>query len=581
MKQPLVSCLCPTYGRPWAREFAIDCFRGQTYPSKELIILDDSPREYKGALRAECIAEPRIVIRDTSERYPDLGAKWEWLIAQARGSILALWPDDDWSHPERLQRQVEHLLRKDAESCALDRIHYYDFLTNLKWVYGVPGRYQDQGLIFTRKYHSAGPPFTGLDSNWMHERPAPAVMDGKDLYIATRHGGNHWGGFYREPAAWNPAEFDLPPEIVALKPPTPATPDLSSITAALKRGEIAEISVSRVNETQFVRPPEDRVSCLMLTYNRPRFAQMAVDCFLGQTYSNRELVIVDDGSVPYYPPSDPRIQYIRLTRQVLVGVKWNLAAHAATGALMCFWADDDWHHPERIARQVAALRQGQGQTPRDFQLSAASALKRIPYVDFRDGKRWMCDPSGVSPTPLDGTYLFTRSFFDLGGFPRSNSAESAAFLWNKPLQAVIDAPELYLGVIHGRNVVSGKTFNAPLWQPDNDPLPLPGAIDDLMQAKEKLVMSDHKCTAYIENVTGEDYEIFHQTLKEGTEEAFLRFAKHCARIYLKPGNHFHGADLQNGDYIVECTFGSFRVLDNDGNVERCDHSVGGAAAMVG
>jgi glycosyltransferase involved in cell wall biosynthesis len=39
-----------------------------------------------------------------------------------------------------------------------------------------------------------------------------------------------------------------------------------------------------------------RISCVMVTANRAAIARRAVRCFLDQSWSNRELVIVDDGS---------------------------------------------------------------------------------------------------------------------------------------------------------------------------------------------------------------------------------------------------------------------------------------------
>ena len=51
------------------------------------------------------------------------------------------------------------------------------------------------------------------------------------------------------------------------------------------------------------------VSCVMPTHNRRDFILTAIDCFLNQTYPEKELVIVDDGSdrVKDIIPADPRI----------------------------------------------------------------------------------------------------------------------------------------------------------------------------------------------------------------------------------------------------------------------------------
>ena len=36
------------------------------------------------------------------------------------------------------------------------------------------------------------------------------------------------------------------------------------------------------------------VSCIMPTRGRPAFAQRAIDCFLRQTWEEKELIVVDD-----------------------------------------------------------------------------------------------------------------------------------------------------------------------------------------------------------------------------------------------------------------------------------------------
>ena len=48
-----LTCVCPTYRRPRLLANAIACFVAQTYPNRELIVLDDAgelePREENGA----------------------------------------------------------------------------------------------------------------------------------------------------------------------------------------------------------------------------------------------------------------------------------------------------------------------------------------------------------------------------------------------------------------------------------------------------------------------------------------------------------------------------------------------------
>ncbi|MGA7669174.1 MAG: glycosyltransferase [Nitrolancea sp.] len=104
---PLVSCICLTYGRPpdhkWLLEEAIESFLRQTYPNKELIILNDCPQQ-----ELVCDA-PGVRIVNAPMRYPTLGDKDNAAIAVARGELIARWDDDDISLPSRLAFSVERL----------------------------------------------------------------------------------------------------------------------------------------------------------------------------------------------------------------------------------------------------------------------------------------------------------------------------------------------------------------------------------------------------------------------------------------------------------------------------------------
>src|SRR5690606_9633386 len=104
------------------------------------------------------------------------------------------------------------------------------------------------------------------------------------------------------------------------------------------------------------------VSCLMVTRDRPRLARRAVGCFLAQTYPNAELVIVDDGGVDYGPMLSSLggrapIRYHRLRPEPerRLGALRNESLDRAAGEYVVQWDDDEWYHPERVARQMAPV----------------------------------------------------------------------------------------------------------------------------------------------------------------------------------------------------------------------------------
>ena len=116
LEQALVSCVMPTCNRaPWVRN-AVALFLRQTYPHRELVVVDDS--DDGGATRtAVPTDDPRIRYVRAGDGMT-LGGKRNLGASEARGSIIALWDDDDWYGPDRLAVQVAPLLAGEADITA-------------------------------------------------------------------------------------------------------------------------------------------------------------------------------------------------------------------------------------------------------------------------------------------------------------------------------------------------------------------------------------------------------------------------------------------------------------------------------
>ena len=104
---PLVSCICPTYNRPPSHqhliEEAIESFLRQTYPNKELILLNDC-----GAQELVCDV-PGVRVINVRDRFPSLGDKRNAGVLLSAGELVAPWDDDDISLPWRLSHSVKRL----------------------------------------------------------------------------------------------------------------------------------------------------------------------------------------------------------------------------------------------------------------------------------------------------------------------------------------------------------------------------------------------------------------------------------------------------------------------------------------
>lgn len=100
------------------------------------------------------------------------------------------------------------------------------------------------------------------------------------------------------------------------------------------------------------------VSAIIPTYNRANIVCEAVDSVLQQTYSNIELIVVDDGSTD--ATLDRLARYgdrIRVVSQSNAGASAarNRGIAIANGELIAFLDSDDLWLPTKIARQVALL----------------------------------------------------------------------------------------------------------------------------------------------------------------------------------------------------------------------------------
>ncbi|HYI13238.1 MAG TPA: glycosyltransferase [Thermoanaerobaculia bacterium] len=107
---PLVSCIMPTFDRRPFLPLALECFRQQTYPRRELIVVDDGTDSVEDLVRGE--PDVRYI---RLKRRLTIGAKRNLACREARGEIIAHWDDDDWYGPTRLAVQVEPILSGDAD----------------------------------------------------------------------------------------------------------------------------------------------------------------------------------------------------------------------------------------------------------------------------------------------------------------------------------------------------------------------------------------------------------------------------------------------------------------------------------
>lgn len=136
------------------------------------------------------------------------------------------------------------------------------------------------------------------------------------------------------------------------------------------------------------------VSCLMVTKNRLRQVKNAVECYIKQTYTNRELVVVcdDDRQTQQYIESlrRPDIRFIDVepSPDLTLGSLRNTAIQHAHGYYITQWDDDDWYNPSRIMTQVMLLEEANADITLLGQWLAVWPKQKMYTVSFHRREGW-------------------------------------------------------------------------------------------------------------------------------------------------------------------------------------------------
>src|SRR6185312_16487121 len=198
-----------TYDRLSLAKHAVLSFAAQTYPEKELIVVSDGQARFRHALEryARGLGLARVRFVHPGPERLTLGRLRNLSVEAAAGDIVCQWDDDDYSHPERLKRQVDELTRADAgASFFTDHLQFIDEQATLYWVdwtlaqaasgmdHLAPGTMmvrRDLGFRYPEDGPNArqGEDSVLLDSIWRGTKVAP-LRNAGHLYLYRSHGTN-------------------------------------------------------------------------------------------------------------------------------------------------------------------------------------------------------------------------------------------------------------------------------------------------------------------------------------------------------------------------------------------------------
>jgi glycosyltransferase involved in cell wall biosynthesis len=172
-----------------------------------------------------------------------------------------------------------------------------------------------------------------------------------------------------------------------------------------------------------------KVTCICPTANRPELLVAAMKLFHSQTFTDAELVILDDGVeqslgelqvLPWKQQllREQRIRYYYEKTDSSLGDKHNRLVELARGEYIMHWPDDDWFAPWRIAYQVGLLEQ--------FGWDMCTTSETL-WIDADKKKAWHWNPP--DPRNYNAAELcYRREVWESAPYEDVATGEDAAFV---------------------------------------------------------------------------------------------------------------------------------------------------------
>jgi glycosyltransferase involved in cell wall biosynthesis len=169
-----------------------------------------------------------------------------------------------------------------------------------------------------------------------------------------------------------------------------------------------------------------KVSVLIPTYNYAHFLDETIQSVLDQTFSDYELIIVDNNSTDNTDEViakyliDRRVRFYKNPTNIGLAGNWNKCLEYATGDYIKFLCADDKFHPQMLEKFVGVMDANPGVsliTCDKEVFHAKSFVTRVAFHHLQEGKNallntlndhcWIGEPSSV---------MFRRSNLTVGKF---------------------------------------------------------------------------------------------------------------------------------------------------------------------
>lgn len=165
----------------------------------------------------------------------------------------------------------------------------------------------------------------------------------------------------------------------------------------------------------------DLISIVLPVYNGERFLRESIDSVLAQTYTNWELLIVDDCStdntaaiVHEYVQKDSRVQYYKNEKNLRLPRNLNRGFSLARGDYLTWTSDDNVFWPTALEKMYNALRSN---PDAGFAYASCDIIDEedhvIEYMMLYPG----IEKRAVGANPVGACFLYKREVYEtVGGY---------------------------------------------------------------------------------------------------------------------------------------------------------------------
>jgi glycosyltransferase involved in cell wall biosynthesis len=194
---PLVSAIIATRDRPRLLSIALDCYASQTYPNRELIVVDDGEDAPADAAAVAGVGGRLIRV----EAGTPLGQKLNVGAEAARGLFCQKMDDDDWYAPAFIETMVANVLESWTVVCrpTLAVLMGFLFFDVARWEVrrSTPENAPGATLFFMREQWEEHP-FRGVPRDedvWFYmdqirHGGTCVTVDTPEMFLAVRHSGS-------------------------------------------------------------------------------------------------------------------------------------------------------------------------------------------------------------------------------------------------------------------------------------------------------------------------------------------------------------------------------------------------------